>query len=334
MANVNEKDYQCLSARIAALEASMLNTDRAERLISARTEADAGRVLEECGYAGAASLSSRELETMLTARRAEAFDDVEALCPEPALLQVFRLRYDCHNLKVLIKSEAGGSDPLQRNILSRSGMLSPEELREGFLAKDLSPLPRALQNAAWEAKETLARTGDGQLADLVLDEGCYRALADIAARSGVEFLQGYVRLLVDGVNLRTVVRCRRMGRDETFLKRALLPGGDLAPESVTAGLAGGETLSALYAPTALEEAAKLGEACLSGGSFTAFELSCDNAAAAYMDPAVFDGYGPRVVIAYLAALESEIAALRLILTGRAAELPPEQIRERMRDLLV
>jgi len=334
LAKVNEKDYQCLSARIAALEASMLNSDRAERLISARTEADAGRILEECGYAGAAGLSSRALETMLSDKRAEAFADVEALCPEPALLQVFRLRYDCHNLKVLIKSEAGGTDPTRRGILSLSGILSPEELREGYLSRELSPLPDALQKAAWEAKDTLARTGDGQLADLVLDEGCFAAMNALAETSGLTFLQGYVRLQIDCVNLRTIVRCRRMRRDEAFLKRALLPGGTLPADAIVSGLAAGQSLSDLFASTVCGDAAGLGDACLSGGSMTAFERCCDNTAAAYMDPVVFDGYGPRVVIAYLAALERELAALRLILTGRASNLPPEQIRERMRDLIV
>ena len=38
------------------------------------------------------------------------------------------------------------------------------------------------------------------------------------------------------------------------------------------------------------------------------------------------------VAAYLAAIEGEIQAVRMILTGRLAGVKPEAIRERLRDL--
>ena len=43
-------------------------------------------------------------------------------------------------------------------------------------------------------------------------------------------------------------------------------------------------------------------------------------------------YGEEPVVAYLAAVESEITAVRMILTGRLAGIDPQTIRERLRDL--
>ena len=43
-------------------------------------------------------------------------------------------------------------------------------------------------------------------------------------------------------------------------------------------------------------------------------------------------YGPEAVAAYVAAVEGEIQAVRMILTGRLAGVRPEAIRERLRDL--
>ena len=53
---------------------------------------------------------------------------------------------------------------------------------------------------------------------------------------------------------------------------------------------------------------------------------------AYLKGAKLISYGPEAVIAYLAAVEGEITAVRMILTGRLAGIAPQVIRERLRDL--
>ena len=65
---------------------------------------------------------------------------------------------------------------------------------------------------------------------------------------------------------------------------------------------------------------------------TAFELECDNALNRYLASARRVSYGPEAVVEYLAAVESEITAVRMILTGRLAGIAPQVIRERLRDL--
>ena len=53
---------------------------------------------------------------------------------------------------------------------------------------------------------------------------------------------------------------------------------------------------------------------------------------AYLRAAKLVSYGPEAVAAYLAAVEGEITAVRMILTGRLSGAAPEAIRERLRDL--
>ena len=71
---------------------------------------------------------------------------------------------------------------------------------------------------------------------------------------------------------------------------------------------------------------------MGGGPLTKFELACDNAVNAYLAEAKLVGYGEEPVIAYQAAVENEITAVRMILTGRLAGIAPGVIRERLRDL--
>ncbi len=70
---------------------------------------------------------------------------------------------------------------------------------------------------------------------------------------------------------------------------------------------------------------------MSGGALTAFELLCDNALMDYIRAAKLRSFGAAHVSAYLAAMENETTAARMILTGRLAGLQPAVIRERLRE---
>ena len=72
-------------------------------------------------------------------------------------------------------------------------------------------------------------------------------------------------------------------------------------------------------------------AAMSGGALTAFELLCDNALMDYIRAAKLRSFGAAHVSAYLAAMENETTAARMILTGRLAGLQPAVIRERLRE---
>ena len=60
-------------------------------------------------------------------------------------------------------------------------------------------------------------------------------LAETARAVGSPFLEGYVRLLIDAANLRSAVRCARMGKGSDFLSQVLLPGGNVEAHVLTSG---------------------------------------------------------------------------------------------------
>ena len=122
-----------------------------------------------------------------------------------------------------------------------------------------------------------------------------------------------------------------MGKNQDFLAEVLVDGGSVSVQRIIAA-GDRESLAALYAHTPLEKAAQLGAEALSGAGMTAFERACDNAVNDYLRSAKLVSYGPEAVIAYLSAVEGEIQAVRMILTGRLAGVKPQTIRERLRDL--
>ena len=128
------------------------------------------------------------------------------------------------------------------------------------------------------------------------------------------------------------VRTVRMGKDREFMLTALVPGGNVDRDTLCQAAESGENLAALYVSSCLEQAAALGAEAMKGGAMTDFELACDNAVSVYLARAKTKPFGIEAVAEYLALLESEITAARMILTGRLAGIEPEVIRERLRDI--
>ncbi len=307
----------------------MLTRERAERMLEAPSFEEAAKQLVDCGYPDMSGMDAAAIEAALAQRRAEVFQELAQLAPEKALVDLFRMKYDYHNAKVILKAEGAGVSG--EHLFSGAGRIPAARLLESYLAESFVGIPTALSAAMLEAKGVLARTGNPQLADFVLDRAYFAELAVLAQQLGGEFLQGYVRVLADSANLRAAVRSLRMGRDTEFLRLALIPGGSVGPERILGAAGAGESLAALFAITPLASAAELGAEAAVGGRLTQFELACDNAVLAYLSRAKYKGFGEEPVIAYMAALEAEITAARMILTGRLAGIAPAQIRERLRE---
>ena len=328
MANKKEA-FLCISAMLRSREPKLLSREKAERMLDAATFEDAAKLLTDSGYEDMSQMNSEEIEESLAKRRSQIYKELGRFCPDSRLVDIFKLRYDYHNAKVILKAEAMGQDP--KRLLSDSGRIPGEKLLEIYNEDKRVLLPEALAAAMEEAKGVLARTGNPQQADFVLDKAYFAELQSLAAAVDSPFIKGYAALLIDSGNLRSLVRTLRMGKSQDFLSEVLVPGGNVGVERLAAA-GDKDSLAALYIHTPLEKAGALGAECLSGGSMTAFELACDNGVNAYLRGAKLISYGAEPVLAYMAALESEITAIRMILTGRLAGIAPQVIRERLRDM--
>lgn len=308
----------------------MLTRAGAERMLSATGFAEAAKLLTDCGYEDLSSRGIGALDGALSARRAAIFAEVAHLAPDAAVVDAFRMKYDYHNAKTIVKASAAGTSP--DGTLSLAGRVSPEAMRAAYDAQEYGDLPPVLATAMREAREVLARTGDPQAADVLLDRAFFDELSAAAEQMNNAYFTGYVRLLIDRTNAAATVRTARMSKTTEFLRGVLIDGGDVAPEQLLSATA--ETFASLFASSPLSAAAEAGVAAMQGGSVTAFELACDNAVNAYLARAKMTAYGAEPVVAYLAATENELTAVRMILTGLHSGIPTETIRERLRDFYV
>ena len=159
----------------------MLTRERMERMIEAKDNADALKVLEECGYGELSQAGTQGLEQMLAQARSAVFRDIRSAVPCGELVETFQLKYDYHNAKVLVKAEAMGSAP--ERLLVSGGRYDPKNLEEGWERDDLRFCSDSYRSALAQAKEALAASGDPQKADLMLDKACYVEMAQLARKS-------------------------------------------------------------------------------------------------------------------------------------------------------
>ncbi len=366
---IKDTDYLFLSSRIHVLETTLLNKERRERMLEAASDSDAVRVLVECGYPEMPVVDVDSVNNALAVMRDRVFEDLYAFAPDPKMIDVFKVKYDYHNAKALLKAEAMGTDP-QRLLMdvgrypvkelteavreksdggfSEIFALAVQEAREvlGTTRDPVKELTEAVREksdggfseifalAVQEAREVLGTTRDPQQSDFVLDKAYFREMEQLAQATGSEFLAGYVKAQVDVANLKSVVRVLRMKKNPEYLSNVLFEGGTIGADTLLQMAERGEKLEGMYGSTPYAAAAEEGQAAVAGGKLTAFERSCDNALMDYVAEAKYVPFGEQVLIGYLVAKESELTAVRIIMMGRLAGLSTDVIRERLRDAYV
>ena len=326
MSHRKDTDYLSISARIRAKENYLLTRERMDRVIEARDDQEARKVLVECGYP---DLPGASLEQMLAKVREETVKELSSAVPGEPGLEMFKLKYDYHNAKTILKAQAMGVDA--GRLLLQGGRYDPAVLLARWQQEQLSGCTDAFRRAMESAAAMLRETRDPQQADLLLDRAMYAEMTSLAKAAGSSYLEGYVRLLVDAANLRTAVRVSRMEKEDDFLRTVLLEGGNASVSAVAA--ARGEGIADVFQSGPLAQAAKLGASLVKPGSgaLTEFEKTCDDAVTAYLAANRRVPFGEQVVIGYLYAKEAELTAVRTIFAGRAAKLDGDTIRRRLRE---
>jgi len=328
-----DTNYLYITARIRSLERSLLSNARMERMLEARSDEDALKVLSECGYGEVTVTSAEELELILSETRDSMLSTLERIAPDRALIKVFRTKYDYHNLKALLKSEALSLDA--QPLLIDSGRIQAKALFDMIRQDDLRNMPNAMRNAAVDARELLSRTGDPQLSDVLLDHACFKEMREMAKEAQSKFLIGYVKLFIDAANLRAIIRALRIGYATDFIRGILAAGGNINPTRLFSVIVSGSSLAEFYTGTLLEEAAATGTPAIQGDTpLTMFERLCDEALIKYMKASKLVAFGDQPLIGYIAAREAEFIAIRTIMSGRKAGVSRDVLRERLRDAYV
>jgi V/A-type H+-transporting ATPase subunit C len=324
--------YAYAVGRIRALETRLLTGERVNRMAEADSIDELLRLLGDTQYAECLSkLSSPwEYEVILEDELREVVKLVVELSRDQALTDIFRLRYDFHNLKVALKEEYGtqaldsayiplGTIPVER-------LMDAVRKEEGVA--DLIPL---LRRALEEVMDTFPETQDPKCIDIIVDRAMFRTFMDITTRERSLFLHELLKGEIDLINILSLFRIRREEGERRFFQEALLDGGILSTEFMSTLF--GENLDAIparlsHTPYALMVAEGLAH-LQAQGSFLVFEKMREAFLLNYIKRADLIAFGIEPLIAYLYKKESEIRIIRTIFVGLLNNVLAETIKEKI-----
>jgi len=328
-------DYTFACARVRGNERNLLNKEKLNVMIEAKTMEDACKVLQEADYGSEGKvIQPLAYETALQQETAKLFAFIRSIAPDSQEFKIFSYPFDYHNIKTLLKAEFLGSDA--KEILMAGGTISPDAMAILVKERNYMAMTPHMKAAIEETVDTHARTRDPQCVDLICDRECYADIVETAGQSGSSFVEGYIRLLIDTINLKTFVRCKQMGQAWGFFAHVYISGGNMDEKLFVAGY--DEPLQQFVArltPYALVGAAEQGgQELKESGRFTSLEKLCDNAVMHYVKDAKYVSIGIEPLVAYVVAKQMEIKSARIILAGKSAGIESNLIRERLRETYV
>ena len=331
MSNSSNSDYLFASAYIQSHEKHLLSKERIERMLSCKTSGDVYKVLSELKYwEGEDSGFSGDPEPLLFKELEKAYQTVLSLVQDPMFFAAFIFPYEYHNIKVLLKAEHLGL--AAESLLINIGTIPTGQLAEMVRNKHYLDMRDEMRQGLHDAIDVFNVTHDPQLLDSTLDKACYKDIIRETSSRGIPFLNDYVTLKIDTINLKSFVRARCMKKTWDFFAGIYIPGGTIPSLLFTDGyddafeqfadklvIYGGLQSLLLDSLPMLKET----------GNLTSMERLSDNLLMSFIRDHKHITFGIQPIISYIAAKENEIQTIRIIMTGKLSGIPTEQIKERI-----
>ncbi|NLZ49679.1 MAG: V-type ATP synthase subunit C [Clostridiales bacterium] len=330
---MNNMVFTSVIPRLRVLETRLLDRSKLDRMIDSNSPLDAVKVLQESEYAAHMSHVKRaeDYEEMLSSELKRIYKLMYEISPEKSVVDVMSVRYDYHNIKVLLKAKALKQD--FSHLLLPIGMVEVDKLKAAVLNESYSDLPQTMRSAIEEIERDFINTKDPQRIDIIADRYMFKHMLDIAIGIENRFVEKYVKSLIDLTNVKSLIRVKKQNKDRKFLEEVLIEGGNTDKDNFISLLMDNiETIAGKLSYVDYIEPLRLGvEDYIKTGSLNGLEKFTDDYIVKIMKDAKYVSFGPEPLIAYIFAKENEIKLIRMIMVGKINGMDAGVIRERLRD---
>lgn len=324
------------SVRIRNFEKKLLTKIQLERLYEADNLRDSIRHLNETVYSEELSKIEREenFEVALSNSLNKTYREILSISPVKELVDILTYRFAFHNIKVAVKEKI-----LQENfehIYSKVHYEDLDNLRKQF-ETEKGEKGTWYEDTAIQAYKTFEENKDPEKIEFFIDKRYFEKVLEISKKLELDLVEEYFRTMIDFINIRTFIRCKRQEQDIAVLKEALIQGGYIDIDDISSYFYKEiQDLVNAYKNSKIGKTLFLG---LKGynetGRLLLFEKHVDNYLTSFLkEEAKRVSYGPEIIFAYVHAKEIEIKNLRIILVGRANGLSANFIKERLRETYV
>jgi len=329
---MDRMDYGQSVVTIRVLEKRLLTRNRLERMIEAETPEEVLKLLGETEYSQdmADIQGSQDYETILKRETERVFSIVRSMVKNTAIVDILSLKYDYHNLKVLLKSKITGKD--FSSLLMQAGTIDAGKFKTKFELQS-NDLPQEILDAINEVQKDFEENHDPQRIDILVDKHYFKNLSRLAKEIDVKVITDYVEGLIDFQNMITLFRVKKQNRDARFLETVIFEDGTISKNKIVESINDNtdtilnkfknEKLG-IYLTKGLEvfsETKRLSE----------LEKISDNYLMELNKESKYVVFGPEPLFTYLVAKEREINAIRMIMVSKINNISSDKIRERLRE---
>lgn len=323
-------------SRIRVLETRLLDKIKIDKMLEAESYSEAFKVLLDTEYLGAIESvdNNEDYEKILNYELSRVYREVYKMSPKSELVDLMSIKYDYHNIKVLLKGMFLKKD--LSHILLNIGNLDIKLLQSSIESSDFSNYNKIRRLAIEQSIEDFNSEKDPQRIDIILDKYMFEEMHLIAKTLEYNFITKYVKTLIDLNNIKILLRVKKQGKGIEFLKLVMIDGGSIDKlKLLDLFKTEGESLEDILRYTDYFNGLALGiEDYTKNESISLLEKLIDNYIMNMMKNAKMVPFGMESIIAYIYAKETEAQIIRIILVGKQNDIANGVIMERLRDIYV
>ena len=330
---MKRKDYGQSVVMVRVLEKKLLTKNKLDRMIEAETPEEVMKQLSETEYSQNMFdiQQPQEYEKILKRETERVFNLVRELSNDKEIVDILSLKYDYHNLKVLLKGRLANKD--FSTLLMDAGTQKIEKLKLKFDIKNYNDLPEEISKAINEVEKDFLENNDSQKIDIIVDKYYYENLLRIAKKINVSVIMDYAQGLIDFQNIITLFRVKKQNRDIKFLENVIHEGGTISKVKIVEAI--NDSVETIINKFRKE---KIGNYLLKGleefsetGRLSGLEKISQNYLMELNKDSKYIIFGPEPLFTYLVAKEREISAIRMIMVSKINNIEISKIRERLGD---
>jgi len=313
--------YGYAVSRLRAMSGRLLEEAVLQRILECEDLDSALKVLGETVYSGwlMELKGSSEFDKAIEAELLHVYSEVQKFVPDGRLVQLCRIPYDFHNVKVLLKSSILVREGGERrfDLLTRLGNISADDLIMAMESEDYRLLPFGLHGLIPKCFAMWEQTKDILEVEKALDSGLFTAMRNIAADCGIDSAVFWVRGKIDAENIRNLLRMKRMDMEAGTAAGFLHEGGFISREKLLSILS--EPVESWPRVLSFTDAAKTFSRVQDAGDLNTLlvdmEKVLDEYIAGMVEKSKYDAFAPENVISFLWRKELEAKNVRIALVS-------------------
>ena len=311
-------NYVYTVSRLRGMENHLLDSAFFSRLMENTRIDDAFKALGETSYSQRIS-TAYNFDEAIDMEILATFEELKSFVPDSELLDIFKMPYDFHNVKVLLKGlfkvRGGNTEGRRYDLISKLGSIDTEELTNSIETEEYGFLPYGLADLIPQCWQLWDQTKNPQAVELLIDHQMFKAMLKTAEELNMPDVVQWVKNKIDAENLRSAIRLARMKYEVSKALPFFHEGGTIRADDVAKLLNEPvETWSRILSYTDIGAALNvLNEQNDIRNSLTDVSKALDEYLLKVLEKAKYSMDAPANVLLYLLKKEAEAQNLRVAL---------------------